>query len=487
VFRHHTILNFSIRLLNMIDSASKYVSLLALIVGLVIVWLRPGQEGLLKVDTVISSLLKYEAKYVEENQPRIAVGYGACKDLFVTGSHMLANISYPDDPKNFLGVGNMEELVRMYGFFFKAGAAAERFVHNPELWSELLSSGVGDPDHRWGLGGNAPVMAARFAREGAKVLLGAKLSPGLAEWIPEGMEVAGGDIDTDDVHLIMEYKRNEEWDGVFSPRANRFIVHHDLNNPLVSSLEQFKMALPEFDPQLLVVGGLQMMDNFPFKEGERLERILLIRDQMADMDENTRVHFEMASFVDESLLAELTEHIIPQADSLGMNEQELPNLHSLLTKGEVTTMADSNPRIAEVLDQMREVYSILSVPRGSNRPVTRIHLHTLAYQAILTAKGSPWKNNGAAAVKASLTAHRHVCADKDVKPENSFLIMDDSFSTSKEGGRRVPFINSRPLTCWEEEELGINICIAPVLVCAQAVQTAGGGDNISAAGLVVQI
>jgi len=487
VFRHHTILNFSIRLLNMIDSASKYVSLLALIVGLVIVWLRPGQEGLLKVDTVISSLLKYEAKYVEENQPRIAVGYGACKDLFVTGSHMLANISYPDDPKNFLGVGNMEELVRMYGFFFKAGAAAERFVHNPELWSELLSSGVGDPDHRWGLGGNAPVMAARFAREGAKVLLGAKLSPGLAEWIPEGMEVAGGDIDTDDVHLIMEYKRNEEWDGVFSPRANRFIVHHDLNNPLVSSLEQFKMALPEFDPQLLVVGGLQMMDNFPFKEGERLERILLIRDQMADMDENTRVHFEMASFVDESLLAELTEHIIPQADSLGMNEQELPNLHSLLTKGEVTTMADSNPRIAEVLDQMREVYSILSVPKGTNRPVTRIHLHTLAYQAILTAKGSPWKNNGAAAVKASLTAHRHVCADKDVKPENSFLIMDDSFSTSKEGGRRVPFINSRPLTCWEEEELGINICIAPVLVCAQAVQTAGGGDNISAAGLVVQI
>eukprot|EP00090_Calanus_glacialis_P003679 TRINITY_DN12703_c0_g1_i1.p1 TRINITY_DN12703_c0_g1~~TRINITY_DN12703_c0_g1_i1.p1 ORF type:complete len:472 (-),score=200.45 TRINITY_DN12703_c0_g1_i1:713-2128(-) len=471
----------------MIESASKYVSLVAVVVGLVMVWLRPGQEDLLKVDTVISSLLKYEAKYVEENRPRIAVGYGACKDLFVTGSHMLANVSYPANPENFLGVGDMEELVRMYGFFFKAGAAAERFVHNPELWDQLLETGLEDPGHRWGLGGNAPVMAARFAREGAKVLLGAKLSPGLAEWIPEGMEVAGGDIDADDVHLIMEYKRNEDWDGVVSPRANRFIIHHDLNNPLVSSLEQFKMALPAFNPQLLVVGGLQMMDNFPFKEGERLERILLIRDQMASMDKDTRVHFEMASFVDESLLAELTEHIIPQADSLGMNEQELPNLHSLLTKGEVTTMADSNPRIAEVLDQMREVYSILSVSKETNRPVTRIHLHTLAYQAILTAKGSPWKNSGAAAVKASLTAHRHVCAEKEVKPENSFLIMDDSFSTSKEGGRRVPFINSRPLTCWDEEELGISICIAPVLVCAQAVQTAGGGDNISAAGLVVQI
>jgi len=469
------------------STTSKYVSLLAVVIGLVLVWLRPGQEELLKVDTVISSLLKYEAKYVEDSKPRIAVGYGACKDLFVTGAHMMANTSFPAYPDSYLGVGDREQLISMYGFFFKAGAAAERFVHDQELWEDLLETGLGDAEHRWGLGGNAPVMAARFAREGAKVLLGAKLSPGLAEWIPEGMEVAGGDIDDDDVHLIMEYKRNEEWDGVVSPRANRFIVHRDLNNPLVSSLEKFSLALPSFNPQLLVVGGLQMMDNFPFKEGERLERILLIKDQMAVMDKDTRVHFEMASFVDESLLSELTEHIIPQADSLGMNEQELPNLHSLLTKGEVTTMADSNPRIAEVLDQMREVYSILSVSKGTNRPVTRIHLHTLAYQAILTAKDSAWKNSGAAAVKASLTAHRHVCADKEVKPENSFLIMDDSFSTSKEGGRRVPFINTRPLTCWEEPELGVQICIAPVLVCAQAVQTAGGGDNISAAGLVVQI
>ena len=52
---------------------------------------------------------------------------------------------------------------------------------------------------------------------------------------------------------------------------------------------------------------------------------------------------------------------------------------------------------------------------------------------------------------------------------------------------KVPFEDGRPLSCWEEEELGVEICLAPVLVCAQAVQTAGGGDNISAAGLVVQI
>lgn len=475
----------------MLESAGKVGGLAAVLLGVWLVWLRPHPDTLLvpgKLDTVISSLLRYEANRPLEAVPRVAVGYGACRDLFVSGAFIMANHSFPEEPAHFLDVGSMDELWRMYAYFFRAGAAAERFVSDPELFQALVARGEAEAGHRWELGGNAPVMAARFAREGAEVLLAAKLSPGLAGWLPRGVRVAGGQIATDDVHLIMEYKREEAWGQVKAPRANRFIVHHDLNNPLVSSLEEFEAEVPGFLPDLLVVGGLQMMDNFPFKEGERLARILAIRRQMAAMPEEVRIHFEMASFVDSSLLEELVEHVIPQADSLGMNEQELPNLHSLLTTGEVSVMADSNPRIAGVLDQMREVYSLLSRRQGEGRAVSRIHLHTLAYQAILTAKGSSWRNTGAAAVKASLTAHRHVCADPEVRPENSFLIMDDSFATSgKEGAARVPFDDSRPLTCWEEEELGVEICLAPVLVCAHAVQTAGGGDNISAAGLVVQI
>ena len=55
-----------------------------------------------------------------------------------------------------------------------------------------------------------------------------------------------------------------------------------------------------------------------------------------------------------------------------------------------------------------------------------------------------------------------------MRPEKSFLIMDDSFATSgQDGATRVPFINSRPLTCWTEDNLDIEICIAPVLVCSQ--------------------
>lgn len=47
----------------------------------------------------------------------------------------------------------------------------------------------------------------------------------------------------------------------------RFIVHNDQNNPTLSSLEDFAEELILFSPTLLVIGGLQMMDNFPFKPG----------------------------------------------------------------------------------------------------------------------------------------------------------------------------------------------------------------------------
>ena len=77
------------------------------------------------------------------------------------------------------------------------------------------------------------------------------------------------------------------------------------------------------------------------------------------------------------------------------------------------------------------------------------------------------------------------------------MLMDDSFSTSAQtGSTRVAFNDERPVACWTEflkdvdATLGgatIEVCLAPNLVCGEAKQTAGGGDNVSAAGLVLQI
>lgn len=180
-----------------------------------------------------------------------------------------------------------------------------------------------------------------------------------------------------------------------------------------------------------------------------------------------------------------------------MNEQELPNLLSLLKGSNITVLSNPNPRVATVLDQMREVYRILNqrykdavaesgTDGGEVRPLTRLHVHTLAFQAMIVTRGSQWKNTMSATAKASLTANRHVCGSNDIDTSKARLIMDESFSVSRrEGSQRIPLEESKPVSCWLEEDY--EICVAPVLVCTEVYQTAGGGDNISAAGLVLQI
>ena len=54
---------------------------------------------------------------------------------------------------------------------------------------------------------------------------------------------------------------------------------------------------------------------------------------LASLSPDTLVHFEMASFVNANLLKRLTDIILPYSDSVGMNEQELPNLSSVIETG----------------------------------------------------------------------------------------------------------------------------------------------------------
>lgn len=220
-------------------------------------------------------------------------------------------------------------------------------------------------------------------------------------------------------------------------------------------------------------------------------RLQLLKDFLTTVNDDKKlVHFEMASFVDEALFADLMHYVLPHSDSLGMNEQELPNILNFLKHGNLTMVADAYPRVASTLDEMRGLYKLL---KTKSERVSRIHVHTIAFQAIMTGKTSAWKNTMSAAAHASLVANRHVCGKQEVDIETSKMLLDESFSTTVDRtiAERVHFSPTRPVSCWEED-LGdghdqVLICVAPNLVCTKIFQTAGGGDNISAAGLLFQI
>lgn len=48
-----------------------------------------------------------------------------------------------------------------------------------------------------------------------------------------------------------------------------------MNNPMISSFDAFDKVLGTYNPDLLVVSGLQMMDNYPFREGSFLPNIYI--------------------------------------------------------------------------------------------------------------------------------------------------------------------------------------------------------------------
>ncbi|XP_022127582.2 ADP-dependent glucokinase [Pieris rapae] len=459
-----------------------------------------GDERLSPVREYLLFLERENAVGSGIRQPKVALGYGACHDLFVNATSFLNFRDLKGAPEHFNEISTKEEFLKSFAYFFKHGAAAERFMSNSELYDQLVEQALKLKDTRWAIGGNAPLMARRFFMEGWKVLLAAKMSEQLKKNIPKEIEIVGVDENEeikDDVHMILEYKADEQFGIYKSPRANRYIMHNDENNPLLSSLEKLGEYLGKFKPSLLVISGLQMMDNFPFKKDGRdlrAERLDLVREQILSQPLNTLSHFEMASYVDLELLTHLTTKVLPYVDSVGMNEQELSNLYNVLEYGEVVVVADSNPRVATALDQMRKTFHLIRKKNSeynSKRQLTRIHVHTLAYQAILTVKGSDWKRTQAATAKASLTAHRYVCNNQKVSLDKSKLLLDDSFSTTtdNDNNSRVFFEPTKPVACWEEEldTTKVEICVAPVLICTEAQLTAGAGDNISAAGLVLQV
>ncbi|XP_042195594.1 ADP-dependent glucokinase [Callorhinchus milii] len=464
----------------------------SLLVVLAAYWYRQQVQDELdgRLETVLSSLLKAESKVDLEQRPRVAVGFGGCLDIVADGVALLnkAGVRPSNKPIHHNDIKTEEHLAESFAYFFRPGAASERFVSNITLFRQLVKATQSLPRVRWSLGGNAPVMANRLAIEGCEVLMGSRLTSDLVDVLQEHVTVTSKAVDEMDIHLILEYSSGSKWGELMSQRANRFILHSDSSNPMLESLEDFEAQLLEFNPALLVVSGLQMMDNFPFKQGQSEERLKALQSLMLSVDRTTGIHFEMASFVNEDLLKSLFTYIVPYADSLGMNEQELPNLLSMVKGGNITLLSDPYPRVACVLDQMRELYHILNSQEVTfgQRKLTRLHVHTLAFQAIIVAKGSAWKNTMSATAKASLTANRHVCGSPHIDTSKAKLIMDDSFSVSRElGSKKIPLQENRPVSCWEENDY--EICVAPVLVCTEVYQTVGGGDNISAASLVLQI
>lgn len=309
-------------------------------------------------------------------------------------------------------------------------------------------------------------------------------------------------------HLIIEYKARDYWATLGDPRIIRLVLHNDKDNPMLRSLDDLLAdRIVTFDPNLFIISGLQAMDNYPFANGERERRLIKLRQLMISQKPSTHIHFEIANYEELNFFKELLLFTIPYVDSIGLNDHELERFSTFLQHNKITMDGNKKrpkPRVASVLDQIRSVFRQLrqrdARNRASNaqsRSITRIHVHSRAFQAIIVSRQSNWRNTKNAAAKAALTAYRTACDASITNLESAKLTMDKAFSSTAvrgvESPRRFSMNELDPVSCWAEDipvdskSVAVEICVAPVLVCKEPKRTTGVRDTISAAGLVLQI
>lgn len=106
----------------------KLGSVISFCVVLYAVYYRKNDTGELRLSPVRDHLLFLENDNkvgVGNLQPRVALGYGACHDLFVNATSLLDYREMKGLPEHFNEIRNKDEFLKSFSYFFKHGAAAE--------------------------------------------------------------------------------------------------------------------------------------------------------------------------------------------------------------------------------------------------------------------------------------------------------------------------------------------------------------------------
>ncbi|XP_053346760.1 ADP-dependent glucokinase isoform X1 [Clarias gariepinus] len=417
---------------------------------------------------------------------RIAVGVNACIDVVVSGVNLLQALALdPGSGRDHDVLHSKEDLKEAFIHYMQKGAAAERFFSDKEVFQRIARAAAEYPGAQVYVGGNAALIGQKLASyPELVVLLCGPIGPKLHELLDEQIIVPPQSLqETDEYHLILEYRAGEEWGSSQAPQANRFIFSHDVSNGEMSTLETFMDSLEEFQPGLVVLSGLHMMEGMGRELWEdRLKEFVVA---ISDVRSEAPIHLELASMTDRDYMSIITkEQVLPMVNSIGLNEQELLFL-SQAGGGPHSDLPSWNGvpdvgRVSDILLWILEEHGRADL--DSEAHLTRIHFHTLAYHVLATVDGH-WGNQRGAVAAGARVASAQACGLQAVDVSKvklkAPLSFYSSFSEPREGLVLDP---SNPVTVWRRGN--VSFYLSPVLVCKQPLRTVGLGDAISAEGLI---
>ncbi|KAF4804571.1 ADP-dependent glucokinase [Turdus rufiventris] len=394
---------------------------------------------------------------------RVAVGVNACVDVVLSGVKLLEALGLePSDGKNHAVLNSRQDLREAFAHFMERGAAAERFFSDAEAFQAIARTASEHP--------------------AAQILLCGPVGPKLHELLDDNVVVPPESMqERDEFHLILEYQAGEQWGKVRAPAANRFIFSHDLSNGALNMLEVFVSSLDEFQPDLVVLSGLHMMEG-QSKE-MRHRRLMEAVASISDIPTDIPIHLELASMTDQDFMSNIMHQVFPLVNSIGLNEQELLFLTQSASGPHASLASWSGiPDVGVVSDILFWILKEHGKTAERASDLTRIHFHTLAYHILATVDGH-WGNQAAAVAAGARAAGTQACATDTIDTSKVFLKAPLEFVTSHtEAPSKISLNPDKPVVHWHRE--GISFHFTPVLVCKDPVRTVGLGDAISAEGLL---
>jgi ADP-dependent phosphofructokinase/glucokinase len=256
--------------------------------------------------------------------------------------------------------------------------AEEWFVTDPLLY-EQFNHIFSDTGHL-SIGGQAGIAAVHLASAGIADVLCITHSPG-----PDTRKIidsagvhllaldAGYAPTSDTIHLIFEYLPGivPVTDGVI-PRNNRFIVS-PLHPPAsvlipVDTWNTFRARIIRFNRAFL--SGYQYLRT-EREFGQAADQCLLMKKN----NEHLRIHVECVSVTDPGVISGFIRHILPVADSIGLNEHELVLLHHFLFSPNTELVG------FEIVSPVQRVKCALEICKNSG--LKRLHLHTFGYYVLV--------------------------------------------------------------------------------------------------------
>jgi ADP-dependent phosphofructokinase/glucokinase len=348
-------------------------------------------------------------------------------------------------------------------------SADEVFISEPPVYRKLSESF--SLSGTLSVGGQAGIAAVHLRRLGIPSVTCAVPGAGErtcallqnADAIPLTFESGAGDR-SDIIHLIFEYSPDlVPLADHIVPRSNRFIVSpvHDSSTVIIpdasvnSFLEQISACRRAF-----LSGYQYLRTEKEFVTAAR--QIRMIRSVHPLM----RTHVECVSGIDRNVMAMMLRHIIPNTDSIGLNERELGLfMHTLQAPDPASAAIPHSSPVACVRD---------AIALADATGVPRIHLHTFGYYILILKSETtkPELSRNALLFAARMTADTAGLGEPVLSREGllAYAAVRDVFGPDETPG-----------IFWANDRV---VVLVPVYIAQNIHKTTGLGDILSSTAFV---